>query len=45
MLGKKERKFYRDLSEERFELCAGHEKEYFKCGFKLGFNIVIEAVS
>jgi len=42
MLNENERKLYRDLSEEKFELAAKHEREYFKCGFKLGFCLVIE---
>jgi len=45
MLGKKERKLYRNLAEEKFELNAKHEKEYFICGFKLGFNLVLEAIT
>jgi hypothetical protein len=42
MLNENERELFRDLSEEKFKLFAKHEKEYFKCGFKLGFNLVIE---
>jgi hypothetical protein len=44
-LGENEREIFRDLAEEKFELSASYEKEYFKCGFKLGLNLVIEALS
>ncbi|MCL2697735.1 MAG: hypothetical protein FWE74_06615 [Oscillospiraceae bacterium] len=43
-LSKKEKKSYRIFSDEKFDFDAEREVECFKCGFKLGFNLFLEAI-